>query len=43
MTVQLLYLKVRYDISPADIDTGATIIDKSNIESAMFLAENSYR
>ena len=43
MTVQQLYLKVRYDISPSDIDTGATIIDKQNIESALFLAENSYR
>ncbi len=43
MSVIQLYLKVKYDITPSDIDTGATIIDQSIIDHAAQLAAAYYR
>lgn len=38
-----MYLKIKYDINPSDIDTGATIISMENIERVAKLASLDYR
>ena len=38
-----LTLYLRYGILPADIDAGATMIDRSNVRQVMELAKRNYR
>jgi simple sugar transport system substrate-binding protein len=40
--VQLTHY-LRYGIIPSDVDAGATIIDKSNVDKVMALAEKKFR
>jgi simple sugar transport system substrate-binding protein len=40
--VQLTHY-LRYGIIPSDVDAGATIIDKSNVDQVMALAEKKFR
>lgn len=41
--VVALYLYLRYGIAPSNIDTGASIVDKDNVQSVMALAKQGYR
>jgi simple sugar transport system substrate-binding protein len=41
--VTALVLKLRYGISPADIDAGAAIIDRSNVDQVLDLTSKGYR
>ncbi|BAS27958.1 substrate-binding domain-containing protein [Limnochorda pilosa] len=38
-----LYLYLRYGIAPSNIDTGASIVDASNVNDVLSLAEQGYR
>lgn len=42
-TVHALYLYNEYGIEPANIDSGGGIVDESNVEEVMDLAEEGYR
>jgi len=38
-----LYLYLRYGIAPSDVDTGASIVDASNVHDVIALSEQGYR
>jgi len=38
-----LYLYLKYGIAPSDVDTGATIVDASNVHDVIALSQAGYR
>jgi hypothetical protein len=41
--VVALVLKLRYDIAPHDIDAGAEVVDRDNLQQVLELTKQGYR